>query len=461
MQYDLVIKNGTVITPETTFFADVAIAGEQIAAVGANLSGIREIDAAGRYVLPGAVDMHVHLQMPIGRFVSSDDFFSGTRAAALGGTTAVVDFVEPHGQESMIDALAARRALADDHVAIDYGLHMTIGPAEIAKLDQVPEAYEAGCGSFKLYMAYGLRLNDGELLQALEAVAGADGLAVVHAEDWDIICTLVARNLAAGNVLPHWHPRSRPAPFEGEAVARVVELADFTGANVHVFHVTCEAAVRAITAGRRRGLPLTGETCPQYLLLTQEAYDAPGVAGALPVCAPPIREKAEQDALWRALSRGELQVVSTDHCPFTIAEKATGLDNFSAIPGGVPSIESRLAAVYAFGVGRGLLTLNQWVSACCTAPAQIAGFRRKGKILPGYDADLVIFDPERELTLSVDTLHEKVDWTPYEGLRVRGWTDTTISRGQVIVAAEEFLGKAGYGRFVPRSGPIRKDNPFQ
>jgi dihydropyrimidinase len=451
MVYDLVIKNGTIITGETIVAADIAIQGQTIAAVGCDLSGKRVIDASGKLVTPGAVDIHVHMQMPIGEFVSSDDFFSGTRAAALGGTTAIVDFVEPRVEQSLVDGLAERRALADPKVVIDYGLHMTIGPNEITKLDQVPAAYAAGCGSFKLYMAYGLRLDDGQLLQALEAIAGVNGLAVVHAENWDVISTLIARNLAAGNTTPHWHPRSRPAPFEGEAVARVVELAAYCGARVHIFHVTCEEAIQQISVGRRRGLPVTGETCPQYLLLTQDVYDAPGVLGALPVCAPPIRNKNAQDALWRALSSGDLQVVTTDHCPFTSAEKATGLEDFSKIPGGVPSVESRYAAVYTFGVRAGHLSLNQWVDACCTMPADLAGFKNKGRILPGYDADLVVFDPQRDFTLTSDTLHEQVDWTPYEGMALQGWPETTISRGEIIVEDGRFVGQAGHGRFVARN----------
>jgi dihydropyrimidinase len=450
MAYDLVIKNGTVVSDEAVFESDVAIQGGTIAALGRHLQGDKEIDATGKLVTPGAVDIHVHMQMPIGDFTSSDDFFTGTRAAALGGTTAIVDFVEPHGQESMLEALADRRALADPRVAIDYGLHMTIGPTEIAKLDQVPAAYEAGCGTFKLYMAYGLRLDDGELMQALEAIAAVNGLAVVHAENWDVISTLVARNLAMGNTSPHWHPRSRPAPFEGEAVARVVELAALTGARTHIFHVTCAQAVRQIAKARRRGLPITGETCPQYLLLTWEVYDGPGVLGALPVCAPPIRSKRQQEALWRALSNHDLQVVTTDHCPFTSAEKATGLADFSKIPGGVPSVESRFAAVYSHGALAGHMTLNQWVSTCCTKPAELAGFSSKGKLLPGYDADLVVFDPRREVVLSTDTLHENVDWTPYEGLKVQGRVETTLSRGRVIVDEGQFVGEAGHGRFVPR-----------
>jgi dihydropyrimidinase len=451
MTYDLVIKNGMIVSGASAAVADVAVQGETIAAIGRNLSGKRVIDAAGKLVTPGAVDIHVHMQMPIGAFVSSDDFFTGTRAAALGGTTSIVDFVEPRVEESMVHALAERRALADPRVVIDYGLHMTIGPNEIGKLDQVADAYAVGCGSFKLYMAYGLRLDDGQLLKALDAIAAVNGLAVVHAENWDVICTLIERNLAAGNRSPHWHPRSRPAPFEGEAVARVVELSAYTGARVHIFHVTCDEAVRQIAAGRRRGLPVTGETCPQYLLLTQEVYDAPGVLGALPVCSPPIRDQDAQQALWRALSNGDLQVVTTDHCPFTSAEKATGLDDFSKIPGGVPSVESRYAAVYSAGVATGRLSLNQWVNACCTIPAELAGFKRKGRILPGCDADLVIFDQEREIVLSTETLHEHVDWTPYEGLALKGWPETTLSRGEIIVEDGQFIAAAGRGRFVARS----------
>ncbi len=335
-------------------------------------------------------------------------------------------------------------------MVIDYGLHMTIGPTEISKLSEVPAVNEAGCGSFKMYMAYGLRLDDGQLLEALEAVSQVNGLPVVHAENWDVICKLVERNLANGNTSPHWHPLSRPAKFEGEAVARLIKLAEYAGTRVHIFHVTCDEAVQAIAAAHRYGLPVTGETCPQYLLLTQDVYDAPGVKGAWPVCSPPIRGKDDQDALWRALRDGNLQVVTTDHCPFSSADKATGLGNFSMIPGGVPSIESRLAAVFTFGVGTGRLTLSQWVDACCSTPAELAGLSRKGKILPGYDADLVIFDPQKEVVLSTETLHENVDWSPYEGISLRGWPETTISRGDVIVDKGHFYGKEGRGRFVSR-----------
>jgi dihydropyrimidinase len=451
MSHDLVIKNGTVVTAAATFVADIGVKGVQIAAIGRDLTGQRILDATGKLVTPGAVDIHVHMQMPIGDFVSADDFYSGTVAAAHGGTTAIVDFVERAPQQTMVEAIAARRALADPRVVIDYGLHMTIGPAEIDLLEQVPAAFNAGCTSFKLYMAYALCLSDSQLLQALEAIRDTGGLPVVHAENWDLICTLVARNLAAGRTSPHWHPRSRPALMEGEAVGRVINLSELVGTPLHIFHVTSQAAVERIGAARGRGLPVSGETCPQYLLLTQDVYDRPGVEGALSVCSPPIRDLAAQDELWLALGRGDLQVVTTDHCPFTREEKATGLEDYSRIPGGVPSVEIRFPAMYTFGVRNGRISLNQWVDMCCATPAQLVGLVGKGDIVVGYDADVVIFDPEQSMTLGVDNLHEQVDWTPYEGLNLRGWPVTTISRGELIVHDGELLAEAGRGRFALRS----------
>ncbi len=448
--YECVIKNGTVVTADSTYQADIAIQGEQIAAIGENLSAQREIDAAGKLITPGAVDIHVHLQMPIGNFRSADDFFTGTRAAAIGGTTSIVDFVERQPEETMVEAIAARRALADPRVTIDYALHMTLGPREIDKLGQVPEAYAAGCTSFKMYMAYSFNLNDGQMMQALEAVRDVGGFPVIHAENWDIITTLVRRNLANGRTTPHWHPRSRPAVMEGEATGRVIDIATMVGIPVHIFHVSCDETVQRIAAARRRGLPVTGETCPQYLLLTQDVYDAPGVEGTLPVCSPPIRERAAQAALWQALTAGDLQVITTDHCPFMRAEKASGLADYSQIPGGVPGIEMRFAAVYSEGVRSGRLSLNQWIDLCCTTPARLVGFTKKGHIGIGYDADLLIFDPDKQKTLSTNTLHEQVDWTPYEGLMLQGWPSMTMSRGRVLVENDEFLGQPGCGQFVHR-----------
>jgi dihydropyrimidinase len=454
MTYDLVIKNCTIITADTTYIADVGISGERIAAIGQSLVGQREIDASGKLVTPGAIDIHVHLQMPIGSFVSADDFFTGTRAAAWGGTTTIIDFVEAEPNESLLGALATRRAEADERVVIDYGLHMTIAPPDLDKLDELPAVFEAGCSSFKLYMAYGFRLDDGQLLQALEAVRDVGGLPVVHAENWDVICTLVNRNLAQGHIEPRWHPRSRPTLTEGEAAGRLIDLATLAGTPVHIFHVSCASVVERIAAARQRGLPVTGETCPQYLLLTDELFDRPGVDGALPVCSPPLRTEADQAQLWTALANDTLQLVTTDHCPFTRADKATGLDDFSHIPGGVPSIEGRFSLLYAYGVQQRRFSVNRWVDICSTTPARLLGLENKGAIVVGYDADLVIFDPERAVALSTETLHENVDWTPYAGLAAKGWPAVTISRGQILVENGEFLGQAGQGQFVRRTGRV-------
>jgi dihydropyrimidinase len=412
------------------------------------------VDATGCYVIPGGIDVHVHLEMPIGRFTSTDDFYHGTRAAACGGTTAIVDFVETGPDETMLQALAARQALARDKVVIDYGLHMTIGPADIARLDQAAEARAAGCGSFKLYMAYGLRLTDGDLLRALETARDCGALPVVHAENWDVITTLIARNLAAGRTSPHWHPRSRPAELEAEATGRVIDIATWVGTPVHIFHVSCAATTARIAAAKARGLPVTGETCPQYLYLTQDAYDRPGVAGALPVCSPPLRPAADRDALWAALAAGQLDLVTTDHCPFTADEKATGLEDFSRIPGGVPSIESRVALIYDGLVNRAAgdttKALMRWVDVCATTPAHLLGFGRKGQLLPGYDADVVIFDPQQEWVITPDSLCETAGWTPYDGQALRGRATTTISRGEIIMRDGQWRGAPGRGRFVQR-----------
>ncbi|MCA9987088.1 MAG: dihydropyrimidinase, partial [Anaerolineales bacterium] len=447
--YDLVIKGGTVITASNSQQLDVAISGEQIVALGHDLNGRVAIDATGKLVIPGGVDIHVHMQMslPVG-VTSTDTFLSGTRAAAFGGTTTIVDFVAAEPAETLAEATAKRRAEADPQVVGDYALHMTIGPDDIAKLDQLPEVAALGIPTYKLYMAYGFRLTDDQLFHAFSAIRDAGGQPVIHAENWDIICALVAENLAAGRTSPHWHPRSRPASLEGEAAGRAIDIANYVGLPLHIFHVSCADVVARIRAARAAGWPITGETCPQYLFLTQEAYDAPGVAGTLPVCAPPLRPQADQDALWAALAADDLQLVTTDHCPFTRDEKARGLGDFSKIPGGVPSIEMRVAGLYQ-GVRRGLYSANRWVELCSTAPAQLARLASKGDIAPGYDADLVIFDPDRPVTLSPDSLHEAAGWTPYNGLELTGWPETVLRRGEIVIQNGACLAEPGSGRYLP------------
>jgi len=451
MHCDLVIQNGTVVTADAAFRADVGIRGERIAAVAQQLTGTHTLDASGKLVTPGAVDVHVHMQMPLGSGVrTADDFFTGTRAAALGGTTSMIDFVAAGAEQSLGAALADRRAQADPRVVIDYGLHMTITPPDLAKLDQLPALAEAGCSSVKLYMAYDFHLKDDQLFQALQAARDAGCFPVVHAENWAVIQTLAAQYVAAGHTDPRWHPRSRPAILEGEAAGRVIDMARLLEMPLYIFHVSCAEVVERIACARQRGLPIFGETCPQYLFLTEDRYAQPGVAGAQAVCAPPLRTAADQERLWRALAQNDLQVVSTDHCPFFSADKARGRHDFRQIPGGVPSIETRFALLYSGGVQRGILSPSRWVELCCTSPARLFGLAQKGVIAPGYDADLVIFDPAKRVRLASDVLHEQVDWTPYAGIEVQGWPIVTLSRGEIIAENGTFHGGAGRGQFLVR-----------
>lgn len=448
--YELVIANGTVVTAAATFPADVGIDGEQISALGLGLEGEQTVDAAGCYVIPGGVDVHVHLEMTVAKYTSSDDFESGTVAAACGGTTTVVDFVEPVTEQPMLDALTARRAKADGRVAIDYGLHMTL-PAWHADhvLDQIPGVMAAGIVSFKMYQAYGpLCLDDTRLYAALQALGRHGALPILHSENGPVIDRLRAEALAAGMTAPIWHARTRPAELEGGAVGRALELARLAGAPLYIVHASCRASLERIAAARQRSQLVYGETCPQYLFLTDQV-----LAGPHPerfICAPPPRTERDQAALWGGLARGELQVVSTDHCPFTAAEKAAEAD-FTRIPGGLPSIEARLSLLHD-GARQGKISLNRWVDACCTAPARLFGLSRKGHLAPGYDADLVVFDPERAVSLSAEKLHERVDWSPYEGLDLTGWPRHVFSRGQQIVRNGEFVGRPGHGRMVRAEG---------
>ncbi len=447
----LVIRNGLLITGDGTVAADLAVEDEQIVAIGRGLHGDQIVDAAGCYVLPGAVDNHVHLQMALGGLVSSDSFCAGTAAAACGGTTTVIDFVAPQAEQPLLHALKERRAEADGQVSIDYGLHMTIPAwhaAAAERLSEVPDVVAAGIPTFKMYQAYnGVMLDDPSLLRALTAVADAGGRTVLHSETGPVLDILRANALAEGHVEPIWHAYTRPAPLEATAIQRAVELADIGGCPLFIFHVGCLESVEAIAAARARGLDVWGETCPQYLLLNAEEHLG-GAEGALYICAPPLRSLEDQDALWQALANDTLQVVSTDHCPWTPAEKTQ--PDFAQVPGGVPSIEARLSLVHHFGVNTGLLSLERWVQVCSTNPARWMGLARKGRLAPGCDADVVIFDPQLEKTITPATLHETAGWTPYDGLQVIGWPRTVLLRGKVIVENQRYVGTPGDGRFVQR-----------
>jgi dihydropyrimidinase len=448
MLYDLVIKNGTLVTASSTYKADIGIKDGRISAIAENLDGSNIIDAKDKLVTPGAIDTHVHLEMPIGKYTSTDDFYTGTKAAAFGGTTSIIDFVEAGEDQLLVDALKERKAKAESRSIIDFGLHMTIMPSDIKKLDQVQAAYDAGCRSFKIYMAYGNRLHDGEILRAFEAIGEAGGLPIVHAENWDAITTLIDKNIKEGNTGPEWHTKSRPAILEAEAVGRVIDLATYVGVPVHIFHISCPEAIERVKNARIEGHFVTAETCPQYLCLTDEVFEAEGVEGALPICSPPIRGIVDQLELWEYLSSESFHTISSDHCPFTVQEKAGGLDAFNKVPGGVPSIEMRFPAIYSRGVRDGFLTLNQWVDLCCTTPAWLFGLDNKGDIQVGKDADLVVFDPSKEVKLNKETLHEEAGWTPYKNTTITGWPEVTISRGEIIVQNGECTAEKGRGQFI-------------
>lgn len=449
--FDTVIANGTLVTAEAARRADLGILDGRIAAAGVDLAGRERIDAAGMLVLPGAVDEHVHLQMPVGEFASSDDFYTGTVAAACGGTTTVIDFCEPKAGQPLVEALAARRAEAGGKVAVDYGLHMTLSRADDATLAQIPASIAAGAASFKLYMAYqGLRLDDGELLRALAALGQAGGRVLVHAENHHAIAYLTAQALAEGRTGPENHPHTRPDFMEAEAVGRLLALARITGTPLTVAHLSCAAGLEVVRAARAQGQAVGVETCPQYLLLDEAEYRRPGFEAAKFVMSPPLRAERDRAALWAGLAAGEVDTVATDHCPFFFAtQKTRGRHDFTRIPGGAPGIETRLALLYTYGVRAGRLTPQQWVSACCTGPARRFGLApRKGTLDVGADADVVIFDPDRRVTLAAEALHQNVDYCPYEGWSVTGCPVAVLSRGEVIVRDGRFVGRAGRGDYL-------------
>lgn len=453
---DLVIRGGTIVTADGVYQADIGIDGEQIALIGQQLDGARVIDATGRYVLPGAVDVHVHMELDLDTVISSDSFATGTMAAACGGTTTIIDFAQSERQRSLRDTLAERRGLADPQVAIDYGLHIAVLDAEPTTLAEIPELIGLGCPTFKLYMAYDSSwLDDGQIFEILRTLSECGGLPIVHCENHHTIKRLIAQFRSQDKRAPRFHPLTRPATMEGEATARLLAIAQITDCPAYVVHVSCGEAASAIAAARARGQRAYGETCPQYLTLTEREYLQPGFQGAKFVMSPPLRTREDQQALWHHLAQGTLQVVATDHCPFFYrGQKTLGLEDFSMIPGGAPGVETRLTLMHQYGVQRGKLSLSQWVDACCTQPARLFGLApRKGQIAVGSDADLVIFDPNQVVTLAARRLHQHVDYTPYEGFEVQGYPQHTIARGELIVENGEFVGRTGRGRFLMRRRP--------
>ncbi|MEK6607833.1 MAG: dihydropyrimidinase [Myxococcota bacterium] len=463
-----VIKNGTVVTASETTRADVVIEDGKVSQIAAKAhvhppgtsaggqpsDDIETIDATGKYVMPGGIDAHTHLDMPFGGATSADDFESGTIAAAFGGTTSIVDFAIQYRGQGLRQAFETWLTKAEGKAAIDYGLHMIMTETSPSLLDEMDGMVREGVTSFKLFMAYPgvFMLDDASIFKAMLRARDNGGLICMHAENGGAIDELVRRALAAKNVDPKWHGLTRPSRLEGEATGRAIALAEVAGVPVYIVHLSAAEALEAVAEARDRGVPVLAETCPQYLFCSYEEHlAAPGFEGAKYVCSPPLREKWHQDHLWRGLARNDLQVVSTDHCPFCMAQKELGKGDFSKIPNGMPGIETRMYLLWE-GVRAGWITPNRFVEITATAPARIFGmFPRKGTIAIGSDADIVIWDPEREVVLSHKTLHMKVDYNPFEGRTVRGGPSVVLSRGDVVVQGGKFLGKPGRGQFLRRN----------
>lgn len=457
----VLIKNGRIVTAVDDYHANIFVKDETVTLIGQELviDADTVIDASNKLVIPGGVDPHTHLEMPFGGTMTSDTFETGTRAAAYGGTTCVIDFAMQSRGMSTLEALDIWHAKAAGKTAIDYGFHMIITDLPVGRVPEMRRLADEGVSSYKLFMAYpGVMLSDDATIFRALRKAGEDGtLVCMHAENGVVIDELVRIALEQGEIAPKHHALTRPTRLEAEGAHRALAIAEVAKAPIYIVHVSCFDALQELRLAQTRGVMAHAETCPQYLLLDVSAYDAPGIEGAKYVLTPPLREPWNQDELWRGLQFGALDVISTDHCPFCLKEqKELGRDDFSKIPNGGPGIENRMSLIYHHGVSAGRINLNRFVELTSTAPAKIFGlFPKKGTIAVGSDADIVIFDPEREETISVHnsrTHHMNIDYSAYEGFKVKGFTETVISRGKVVIDRGEYVGQAGDGNFVNR-GP--------
>jgi dihydropyrimidinase len=453
----VLIKGGRIITAADDYAGDVYVEDERVTMVGESLDveADRVIDADGKYVLPGCVDPHTHLDMPFGGTVTIDDFTSGETTAAFGGTTCHVDFVIQPPGSTFGEALDMWHARREGKQIIDCGFHMAVTDLrDGGSLEELARLPEQGVTSYKLFMAYkgALMVDDETLFRTMEVAAETGALVMVHAENGDAIDVLVKQALAAGNTAPHFHALTRPPELEGEATNRAIQLARVAGAPLYVVHVSCREAVEPIAKAREQGWDVWGETCTQYLFVDYTFLERPNFEGAKYVYTPPPRAQENQEVLWHAVRSDILSVISTDHCAFLWdGQKSLGKDDFSKIPNGGPGLENRLHMIHEFGVRTGRFSLNRMVELLSTNPAKLFGlYPRKGTIAPGSDADIVVFDPEKKQTLSAKTLHMKVDYNPYEGREVTGAAETVLSRGKVIIEKGKFVGKAGSGEFLKR-----------
>jgi dihydropyrimidinase len=453
------IKNGTIVTAVDQYKGDVLVEGEKIAVIGMALdipaaTVDKVIDATGKYVLPGGIDVHTHMDMPFGGATSADDFETGTRAAAFGGTTTIVDFAIQYRGQTLHTAWETWAKKAESKAVIDYGFHMIITELNDQVEGEMDALVRQGITSFKLFMAYPgvFMLDDASIFKALLRTGKNGGTICMHAENGGVIDVLVQRALAEGKTAPKYHALTRPARAEAEATHRAIALAEIADVPIYIVHLSAAEALEMVTEARDRGLPAFAETCPQYLFLSYDDYEEPDFGGSKYVMSPPLRDKAKQAQLWRGLAFNDLQCISTDHCPFCMKEKRLGENDFSKIPNGAPGVETRMSLVYDGGVRSGRISLNRFVELTSTSPAKIFGlFPRKGTIAPGSDADIVVFDPNRTITLAARTLHMNCDYNPYEGRQVTGATDTVLSRGSVVIEDGVFVGRKGAGSFLKRA----------
>ncbi len=455
----VLIKGGRIVTASDDYIGDVFVDNETVSLIGKSLdvTADKVIDATGKYVIPGAIDPHTHIELPFGGTVTCDDFTSGTVSAAFGGTTSLIDFCFQFRGQTFAEALAVwHEKIERCKPVIDVGFHMAITDLKeggtLADLAKVPDE---GVTSYKLFMAYkgAVMVDDETLFKTMEVASKTGALVMVHAENGDAVDVLVQRALAEGHTEPIWHARTRPPITEGEATHRAIQLAHLAGAPLYVVHVTCREAVEPIARARAANWRAWGETCTQYLFIDESYLDQPGFEGGKYIYTPPPRPKEHQEVLWHALATGVLSAVSTDHCPFRFADQKTlGKDDFSKIPNGGPGIENRLHMLHHFGVRAGRFSMNKFVELTSTNAAKFFGmYPRKGTIAVGSDADIVVWDPEKPLTISAKTHHSNVDYNLFEGTEVVGAPEVVLVRGKVIVENDELVGKPGDGQFLKRA----------
>ena len=449
------MKNARIVTGSESFESNIGIESGKIASISPTIqpSGARVFDARGKIVIPGAIDAHTHMELPVTGTSSADDFYSGTIAAACGGVTTIVDFVDTRPRQTLLRALADYRRRADSRVVVDYGLHMMFKGQNLPEIDKIPEVVAKGIPSFKVYTAYkkrGLMLEDTDISMVMGKVARSGGLVAVHAESEQIIQHLIKENLAAGNMDAIFHAASRPAAAEAEAISRVTALARSAAARIYIVHLSSRAGREEVERARREGTDVFAETCPHYLVLTEDVYKRKD--GRNFVMSPALKKAEDREALWEGLGPGGvIETVGSDHCPFPSSQKDWGKDDFTKIPNGVPGTEAIVPILYSEGVRKGRISMFDLVRVTSGAPSMRFGLAPgKGSISVGSDADLVVIDPEKRVRMTVDVMHSRIDYSIYDDVTTEGYPVLTVSRGEVVMEDGEFVGSKGRGRFIPR-----------